>query len=177
MSSLWIASTALHTTERSTRNARGCRRANTCWLRQCDRGQPKTRRPAIVMAASNHVTGLQALIAARRAGLPLIYKVRGLWEITRMARINEFQDKAAFHVQKILEASVASGADHVFTLTEGMRQESVEREIHQKKIDLLPNSCDPVAISPNQQKTEYHSDLRHSRGGAGHRVCRYVRRL
>ena len=108
----------------------------------------REHRPALVMAASNHVTGLPALIAARRAGLPFIYEVRGLWEITRMSRENEFQDKAAFHVQKILEASVASGADRVFTLTEGMRQELIERGVPKDKIDLLPNSCDPVRFHP-----------------------------
>ena len=51
----------------------------------------REHRPAIVMAASNHVTGLPALIAARRAGLPFIYEVRGLWEITRMSRETNFK--------------------------------------------------------------------------------------
>ena len=105
-------------------------------------------RPEIVMAASNHVTALPALIAARRAGLPFIYEVRGLWEITRSSREEEFQDTPAFVVQSMLEAKVAQLADHVFTLTEPMREELVSRGVPAERIELLPNSCDPDRFLP-----------------------------
>ncbi|MCY6924132.1 hypothetical protein OYB25_27255, partial [Escherichia coli] len=39
-------------------------------------------RPTMIHAASNFMTGLPALIAARRLGVPFVYEVRGLWEIT-----------------------------------------------------------------------------------------------
>jgi len=105
-------------------------------------------RPSVVIAASNHITALPALIAARRLGLPFIYEVRGMWEITRLSRDTAFGDSPAFHVQRMLEASVASMADHVFTLTEPMREELVERGVNYGHIDLLPNSCDPTRFEP-----------------------------
>lgn len=108
-------------------------------------------RPEVVISASNHVTALPALIAARRLGIPFIYEVRGLWEITRMSRDNAFAEKPAFAVQKILEAAVATHADHVFTLTEPMREELIERGVEPHKIDLLPNSCDPSRFLPRQR--------------------------
>ncbi len=110
--------------------------------------QLRMHRPQFVMAASNYVTALPALIAARRLGLPFIYEVRGLWEITRISRQQEFGDTAAFHVQSLLEAKVAQLADHVFTLTEAMREELVVRGVEAAKIDLLPNSCDPSRFVP-----------------------------
>ena len=55
-------------------------------------------RPEWVIAASNHVTALPALIAARRLGVPFVYEVRGFWEITRLSREPEFGQKAAFTV-------------------------------------------------------------------------------
>src|SRR5690606_34905197 len=57
-------------------------------LAAADRLEAEFRRldPAFVLAASNYVTGLPSLIAARRLGIPFIYEVRGLWEITRMSR-------------------------------------------------------------------------------------------
>ena len=113
--------------------------------------QLRTHRPQFVMAASNHVTALPALIAARRLGLPFIYEVRGLWEITRISREQNFGDSAAFHVQSLLEAKVAQLADHVFTLTEAMREELVERGVETAKIDLLPNSCDPTRFVPHER--------------------------
>jgi glycosyltransferase involved in cell wall biosynthesis/2-polyprenyl-3-methyl-5-hydroxy-6-metoxy-1,4-benzoquinol methylase/spore maturation protein CgeB len=111
----------------------------------------RENRPEFVISASNHVTALPALIAARRLGLPFIYEVRGLWEITRMSRDSEFADKPAFAVQKILEASVAKNADYVFTLTEPMREELIERGVQPEKIDLLPNSCDPSRFLPRDR--------------------------
>jgi glycosyltransferase involved in cell wall biosynthesis/polysaccharide pyruvyl transferase WcaK-like protein/spore maturation protein CgeB len=114
----------------------------------------RENRPEFVISASNHITALPALIAARRLGLPFIYEVRGLWEITRMSRDSEFADKPAFAVQKILEASVAKNADYVFTLTEPMREELIERGVQPEKIDLLPNSCDPSRFLPRDRDEE-----------------------
>jgi glycosyltransferase involved in cell wall biosynthesis/SAM-dependent methyltransferase len=111
-------------------------------------------KPEVVMAASNHVTGLPALIAARRLGLKFIYEVRGLWEITRMSREASFEDSAAFAVQSLLEAAVCMEADHVFTLTEPMREELITRGVEADKIDLLSNSCDPDRFLPREKDAE-----------------------
>lgn len=99
-------------------------------------------RPAYVQAGSNYVTALPALVAARRLGIPFIYEVRGLWEITRMSRDDKFGDSISFDVQRHIEATVAREADHVFTLTEPMREELVERGVRPENITLLPNSVD-----------------------------------
>jgi glycosyltransferase involved in cell wall biosynthesis/cyclopropane fatty-acyl-phospholipid synthase-like methyltransferase len=111
--------------------------------------QMRDLRPEIVMSASNHVTAIPALIAARRLGLPFIYEVRGLWEITRSSREEKFRNTAAFAVQSLLEAKVAQLADHVFTLNEPMRKELEARGVPRAKIDLLPNSCDPDRFMPH----------------------------
>lgn len=110
--------------------------------------QMRRVQPQVVISASNHVTALPALIAARRLGLPFVYEVRGLWEITRISREQEFEDTPAFAVQSLLEAKVAQLANHVFTLTEPMREELQSRGVPRAKIDLLPNSCDPSRFVP-----------------------------
>ena len=105
-------------------------------------------RPEWVMAASNHVTALPALLAARRLGLPFLYEVRGFWEVTRLSREPEFERRAAFRIQRQLEAGVARAADHVLTLTGPMQEELVRRGVDARKITLLPNSCDPARFTP-----------------------------
>lgn len=110
--------------------------------------QMRRVQPQVVISASNHVTALPALVAARRLGLPFVYEVRGLWEITRISREQEFEDTPAFAVQSLLEAKVAQLADHVYTLTEPMREELQSRGVPRAKIDLLPNSCDPARFVP-----------------------------
>jgi glycosyltransferase involved in cell wall biosynthesis len=104
--------------------------------------------PQLVIAASNYYTGLPALIAARRLGIPFVYEVRGLWEITRLSRDAKFEKTAAFTVQSMFEATVCAEADRVFTLTEPLRDELVARGVEPSKIALLPNSCDPERFLP-----------------------------
>lgn len=104
--------------------------------------------PSCVVAASNHLTALPALIAARRLGVPFCYEVRGLWEITRMSRDTGFEESSAFTVQRLLESRVAVEAERVFTLTEPMREELVARGVPAGRIELLPNSCDPERFVP-----------------------------
>ncbi|NZA25323.1 glycosyltransferase [Luteimonas sp. SJ-92] len=101
-----------------------------------------------VQAASNYVTGLPALIAARRLGVPFFYEVRGLWEITRMSRDEEFAKSISFDVQRHLEGTLAREADHVFTLTEPMREELIDRGVDPERISLLPNSVDAKRFVP-----------------------------
>jgi glycosyltransferase involved in cell wall biosynthesis/polysaccharide pyruvyl transferase WcaK-like protein len=105
-------------------------------------------RPEVVIGASNYIVALPGMIAARRLGLPFIYEVRGFWEITRISRDVEFRQSVNFAVMSALEAAVASHADHVFTLTEAMRDELVARGIERWKIGLLPNSVDPTRFTP-----------------------------
>lgn len=108
-------------------------------------------RPEVVVAASNHLTALPGLIAARRLGIPFFYEVRGLWEVTRLSREPEFAHSINFWIQKSLEAGVACRADGVFTLTEAMREELKLRGVPGDKIKLLPNCCDTRRFQPRER--------------------------
>lgn len=105
-------------------------------------------RPGVVFAASNHVTGLPALVAARRAGLPFVYSVRGLWEYTAAARNPGWEATERFALQRDLETLVASEADQVVVLSEGLRREMVRRGVPAERISLAPNCVDIQAFQP-----------------------------
>lgn len=108
----------------------------------------RTHRPALVMAASNHLVALPALIAARRLGLPFVYEVRGFWEVTRLSRDAGYRDTATYEMQERLETEVCLAADRVLTLTEPMRDELVRRGVPADRIALAPNACDPRRFTP-----------------------------
>ncbi len=111
----------------------------------------RTLKPTVVMAASNYLTALPALIAARRLGLPFVYEVRGFWEITSMSRNPNYATTIPYMVEQEMEAGVAERADHVFTLTEPMREELIQRGVSAEKISLLPNSCDINEFLPRSR--------------------------
>src|SRR5690606_32308176 len=100
-------------------------------------------RPSVVIAASNYQTALPAMIAARRLGLPFVYEVRGFWEVTRISRQPEFANTIGYGVDRAMEGGLAARADQVFTLTEAMRYERIDRGLEAEITILLPNSCDP----------------------------------
>lgn len=116
-------------------------------------------KPAIVVAASNHLTGLPALIAARKLGIPFIYEVRGFWEITRISREPEFEHTEFYKRLCELESLVATNAEHVFTLTTPMQEELVSRGVDIERITILPNSCDPSRFEPVPRNTELAHNL------------------
>ena len=108
-------------------------------------------KPEFVIAASNHITAIPSLIAAKRLGIPFIYEVRGFWEITRVSREPEFEETASFAVQVLLESMAAQYADYVFTLTQPMLDELINRGVRKEKVSLLPNSCTPEDFTPKNR--------------------------
>ncbi|WP_404320341.1 glycosyltransferase [Arthrobacter luteolus] len=105
-------------------------------------------RAAVIQAASNHVTALPALIAARRLGIPFAYEVRGLWEVTRASSSAIWADSEAFHLAKRLETLVAAESDQVFAITEEVRDELVDRGVAEEKILILSNAVNTDSFTP-----------------------------
>lgn len=108
-------------------------------------------RPEMVIAASNHLTAIPAMIAARKLKIPFYYEVRGFWEVTRISREPEFEATEWYKLLCEFEALTAKEADHVFTLTTPMLEELVKRGVNKEKITLLPNSCNPENFIPRDR--------------------------
>jgi len=117
-------------------------------------------RPEIVVCASFATwTGLPALLACKDLGIPFVYEVRGLMEITNASRRSGYLQSEEFKILSRLEQRTATGADHVFTLTAGMRDELVSRGVDPAKISILPNSCDPDRFGPRPKDTTLLAEL------------------
>jgi len=119
----------------------------------------KSSRPAIVHAASNYMNALPALIAARRAGIPFIYEVRGLWELTAASRLPGWEATERFKLDREMEMLVAREADHVFTITRGVAEELAAGGLPPRKIALLPNAVDPDLFCPVPRDEDLAAEL------------------
>lgn len=117
------------------------------------------QQPAVVMAASNHMTALPALMAARRAGLPFVYEVRGFWEITNGSRDASYLNSVRYHNAVALETLTAQEADMVFTLNRPMESELIRRGVPEHKIKLLPNACEPDKFTPRARDEALAQEL------------------
>ena len=127
-------------------------------------------RPAIIHAASNHWNGLTAVKTARRLGIPSVYEVRGLWEVTRGSRDPEWARSDQYTYIARMEADAARGATHVLAITEALKDELVARGVDSDKITLVPNGVDTERFTPIPRDEE----LAESLGVAGKTVIGYV---
>lgn len=116
-------------------------------------------KPSIVIAASNHLTAIPAMIAARKLKLPFYYEVRGFWEVTRISREPEFEHTEWYRLLCEFEALTAREADHVFTLTTPMKEELIRRGVKEDSITILPNSCNPENFIPRDRDIELATSL------------------
>lgn len=120
--------------------------------------QARRCRARIIIAASNHVTALPALIAARKLGIPFVYELRGLWHFTKGSLRPDWANSERFNLEHELELQIAREADHLFTLTtelhQTLRQSSVLTEV-----SLAPNAVDCSLFSPCEKNAEIISRL------------------
>lgn len=110
--------------------------------------EARLQRPSVIHSASNFRTALPALIAARRLGVPFVYEVRGLWEITEAAEKPGWEETDRFRDAAGLETRVAQEADSVLVITTQIADELERRGVDRAKMVLAPNAVDPEQFVP-----------------------------
>lgn len=121
--------------------------------------EARRRRPEIIQAASNYLTGIPALIAARRLGVPFVYEVRGLWELSWLATNPQWENGERFNLQVELETLLAMESDKVLAITPQVRDELVERGVPRSKITVVPNAVDTSEFTPALRDHAYGNEL------------------
>tara|TARA_Y100000590_G_scaffold440074_1_gene565003 strand:+ start:3626 stop:5539 length:1914 start_codon:yes stop_codon:yes gene_type:complete len=106
-------------------------------IKQCSQIQP-----SIIHAASNHTCGLAATDAAQRLGIKSIYEIRGLWHFTRASKEEGYSNSNHFNLINNLEIQAAKNANHVFVITEAIKNILINKGLDNNKITILPNGVD-----------------------------------
>lgn len=98
--------------------------------------------PDVLHAHSPCLTGLAALRAARRFGLPVVYEIRAIWEdgSVLMGVCTEWGPR--YRVSRMMETSVLKRASAVTTICDGLRREILSRGIPEEKVTVVPNAVD-----------------------------------
>jgi len=93
-----------------------------------------------VIAASNFVNALPALIAARKSGTKFTYDVRGLWEYTNCSKIKHWEKSDSFQLSKKLETQIANSASSIISISSALKTELVKRGVNIDKITIALNA-------------------------------------
>ncbi|ROZ63766.1 glycosyltransferase [Kocuria soli] len=130
----------------------------------------RSERPAILHAASNHWNGLAAVATANRLGIPSIYEVRGLWEVTRGSRDPEWAQGGMYKFMARMEADAAAEATHVLAITQALKDELISRGVDGDKITVVPNAVNGDRFQPQDRDSGLEAEL----GLQGKTVIGYV---
>jgi PEP-CTERM/exosortase A-associated glycosyltransferase len=112
------------------------------------RGRIASWRPDVVHAHSPMLVGIPALRAARRAGLPLVYEVRDLWENASVDRGKFAYGSWQYRLAQRLESGVLRHSDAVVTICEALKQALLPRVGRPERLRVVPNGVDAGSFTP-----------------------------
>ncbi len=95
----------------------------------------------IVHAHTPHATGLVAAAGARRAAVPVVYEVRGLWHETRRVEQGR-SNPLEYALWDALEGRCCRRADAVIAISEGLRERLITHYGVSGPIAIVPNGVD-----------------------------------
>lgn len=99
-------------------------------------------RPDVLHAHSPALTGMAALRAARRHGIPLVYEIRAFWEDASVGNGTGRENSLKYNLTRALENHVVAGADAVMTICRGLRDDLLARGFDGQRIGIMPNGVD-----------------------------------
>jgi len=114
----------------------------------------KKQRPHVLHAASNFINGLAVIIAARKLGIPSIYEVRGIWEITQVSKDSRYEHTRKYKLQRNLENLAVQTADQVITISEPLRDFVIEQGANPDTVFVVPNGVDIDAFKPQKRNAK-----------------------
>ena len=129
-----------------------------------------TLRPSILHGASNHMNGHAVNLVAQELGIPSVYEVRGLWEITRISRQPKWKEGDYYKLMSNMEAKAAKDATAVICITQALADEMVSRGVDSNKITLVHNGVHVDRFTPRP----VDRDLEKTLGTKGNVVIGYV---
>ncbi len=119
----------------------------------------KREQVALIHGVSQYLTGLAAVTAARRLGVPSIYEIRGLWHLTRAFREPGYERTDHFSYCRLCEWTAARSADAVITLSGPLKRTLVEEGIPEERIHVIPNAVDTNQFQPGEPDAELIREL------------------
>ncbi|WP_115367283.1 TIGR04063 family PEP-CTERM/XrtA system glycosyltransferase [Alteripontixanthobacter maritimus] len=101
-----------------------------------------TWRPDILHAHSPALCGHAALRAGKRLGIPVVYEIRAFWEDAAVENGTGREGSVKYRLTRALENRAVAGADAVFTICHGLRDDLIKRGFDGGKIGIAPNGVD-----------------------------------
>lgn len=112
-------------------------------------------RPDLIHAHSPSLNGLAALSVARARRVPLVYEIRAFWEDAAVDQGTAREGDLRYRLTRASENRVLRGADAVFTICDGLKQDLLARGLPAAKVTVIPNAVNAgdFAFGPPRDDT------------------------
>jgi PEP-CTERM/exosortase A-associated glycosyltransferase len=114
----------------------------------------ETWQPDLLHAHSPALCGMAALRIAKRRGLPLVYEIRAFWEDAAVSNGTGSEGSIKYRLTRALENHVVAGADAVFTICRGLKDDLVARGVPASKLSISPNGVDLALFGEEAQRDQ-----------------------
>ena len=104
--------------------------------------------PDLLHAHSPILNGIPALWISWRLGIPLVYEVRALWEDAAVDHGTYGPYSWRYKLVKALETWVCRKAEQVTVISDGLRDDLIERGVPPDKLTVVPNGVDVDLFCP-----------------------------
>lgn len=111
-------------------------------------------RPDVLHAHSPALDGLAAVRAGRKLGIPVVYEIRAFWEDAAVGNLTSREGSLKYRLTRQLENMAVSGADHVMTICQGLKDDLVTRGVSPDKIGIMPNGVDLTMFGEPAERDE-----------------------
>ena len=101
----------------------------------------------------------QSYKASHAKNIPIIYEVRGVWEDTEVALGSFSENSWKYKHRKNAETKIMKKVDCIITISEGLRNDIINRGIEENKVYTIPNGVDSdifVPIKKNHELAQKH---------------------
>ena len=113
------------------------------------------------------------LLLSRKAKVPLVYEIRGLWEDTQVVCGQLSPNSPRYQRRRDASTQAANDADCVVTVSKGLRQDFISRGVPAEKISVVPNGVDTSLFVPRDRDAALAAKL----GLTGQIVLGYISSL
>lgn len=101
-------------------------------------------KPDVIHAHSPALNGLAAILAAKSAGLPVVYEIRAFWEDAAVDHGTCKEGGMRYQLTRALESYVVKHANAVTTICQGLKLDLLGRGVAEQKVTVIPNAVNPA---------------------------------
>jgi PEP-CTERM/exosortase A-associated glycosyltransferase len=113
----------------------------------------------LIHAHSPSLNGLAGYMVARHLRIPVLYEMRSLWEEGPEGQKRTPMEALKYATSRWIETQLLARVNAIGVISQGLKQDLVDRGIDGEKISVFPNGVDPARFTPTRTNERLKQEL------------------